>query len=579
MSFVKQPGRYQPTRIEARLKVLLIGVLLLVLLIVSGFVVGYDVENIKQQIKRELDMVSRIVAVRSTASVLFDDSSTAENNLASFEAHPDVEWACIRTANNELFAIYQHQGSGKTDCDSFQLKQGVYFASNHVDTYQTINDGDEAIAMLQVRATMKTYKESIKNDVIFVLLLTVVVSLIVGFVLTRISRYISYPIISLSNTAGEISRNEDFSLRAEKITDDEIGDLVDSFNRMLSHIQVRDKSLVEEKERAEQNALNVIQTNKELEIQIEHRELVEKELKELNETLEQRVKERTEDLKKLNARIGEIARNAGKAEVASGVLHNVGNVLNSVNVSSTMIRELLGRSKMTSVRKLSEMLRAAGDNVADFILNDEKGREIPRFLALLGEEVENERQAMIRELNVLSDNIGHIKNIISMQQSYAGSYGVFEAVDPVDLFEDALRINMDGIVDYGIQVKKQYIDVGEIYIDKHKALQIIINLISNAKYAVIDSGKEFREIILKLESSAENELSFIVTDNGIGIDAADIGHLFEYGFKRRKGGHGFGLHHSALVANELGGSIRVHSDGLGKGATFVFIVPVEKHEH
>ena len=318
--------------------------------------------------------------------------------------------------------------------------------------------------------------------------------------------------------------------------------------------------------------------NVDLENEIRERVRIENELQELNETLEDKVLERTFELKELNEKIGGIARSAGMAEVASGVLHNVGNVLNSVNVSASVIREQVRKSKSGNLSRVVVMLNDNEKNISEFISEDEKGKQIPKFLSLLASQLSDEKEILYNELDELAGNIDHIKNVISMQQSYAGSYGVREKVVLSDLVEDALKINIQGMARHGIRIIKNYQSVDYLYIDKHKMLQIIINLISNAKHALVDSVSADKNLIINI--SSENKMAKIeVKDTGIGIDKGDVLHLFEYGFKKRRDGHGFGLHHSAIVANELGGTISVVSDGLGKGASFIFILPCDKQEN
>ncbi len=308
--------------------------------------------------------------------------------------------------------------------------------------------------------------------------------------------------------------------------------------------------------------------------EISERMSLEKELLDLNATLESRVLERTQELKELNEKIGSIARSAGMAEVASGVLHNIGNVLNSVNVSVTMLREQIRRTKASNLERLVELLNDHQADLPGFFENNEKGRQVPAFLSALSSQLIHENETMLLEIDGLSENIEHIKNVISMQQSYAGSYGVLEKVSMPELIDDALKINKLAKDRETIQIEKKYAELPLVYLDKHKILQIFINLISNARHALIDSGHADKKMSISI-SVVDNAICIEVTDNGIGIEKDNLSRLFTYGYTNRRDGHGFGLHNSALVANELGGKIEVHSEGAGRGASFVLKLELE----
>ncbi len=449
-----------------------------------------------------------------------------------------------------------------------EVTRGVYLADQHLANVHLAYflDGKNKLFDRIVEATVIL-------QVIAVLLL-----LLAAFFILR---WAMMPIRSLVEIIQRITCNQDYSLRVSKYSKDEVGVLVDSFNYMLDMIQMRDKDLQEEKENAITSAKEVKIYADELEYsnnvlikEISDRIDAEKELKELSETLEEKVIKRTSELESINAKISAISRSAGMAEVASGVLHNVGNVLNSVNVSTSVIRESIHASKLKNLEKIVALLDEHHDDIADYIASDEKGSEIPHFISLLSEKLKAEQKTILDELNSLDHNITHIKNIIQMQQSYAGNYGVLEMVDLKELLEDSLKINLQGLEQCDLEVIRQYDQVPTIYIDKHKVMQVLINLISNAKHAMVDNQCQQSKLYLRL-FERQGYITIEVEDTGIGISEEDISHIFEYGFKKRKGGHGFGLHNSALVAHDIGGEITVNSDGPGKGACFGFTLPLK----
>jgi len=306
---------------------------------------------------------------------------------------------------------------------------------------------------------------------------------------------------------------------------------------------------------------------------VTEREIAQEELRKANENLEQKVQERTEELNDLNSKIADIARSAGMAEVASGVLHNVGNVLNSVNVSTTMLRAQVKNSRINNLEKLVDMIKEHEDDLCGFLSNDEKGKYVFPFLSGFSDQLKNDKETQLHELESLSDNIEHIKNIVTMQQSYTGNVGVTEKLKASLVMEDAININLSSMNKRGIKLTRLYDDDPELSIDKHKLMQILVNLVSNAAHAV-DNNEGDKIVTAGIQKNIDCVL-FYVEDNGVGIDAADIERLFEFGFKKRVGGHGYGLHHSAIMAKELGGKVTVMSDGLGKGARFEVNIPIE----
>jgi signal transduction histidine kinase len=266
------------------------------------------------------------------------------------------------------------------------------------------------------------------------------------------------------------------------------------------------------------------------------------------------------------------SRQAGMAEVATNVLHNVGNILNSVNISASLVAERVRQSKAAGVSRLAALLVEQGPRAGQFITDDERGRRIPDYLAALGEQLLTDQRMTLEEIASLRDNLEHIKDTVAMQQSYAKLCGVTETVEVVDLVEDSLRLNAGAFARHGVSLKREFSNVPPITVDKHKVLQILVNLVRNAKYACDDSGRSDKLITLRVEGT-DAGVRISVIDNGIGIPAENMRRLFSHGFTTRKSGHGFGLHSGALAAQELGGSLRAESEGPGKGAAFILELP------
>ena len=264
---------------------------------------------------------------------------------------------------------------------------------------------------------------------------------------------------------------------------------------------------------------------------------------------------------------------AGKAEVATNVLHNVGNILNSVNISASLVAERVRHSKASSVTRIASLLLEQGSLAGQFITDDERGRRVPEYLAALGEQLLTDQRVALEEIACLQENLEHIKDTVAMQQKFARLCGVTEVVPVADLVEDGVRLNAGAFEHHGVTLRREFSDVPPITVDRQKVLQILVNLIRNAKYACDDSGSSDKVITLRIESGTPG-VRISVIDNGIGIPPENMGRIFNHGFTTRESGHGFGLHSAALAAQELGGCLRAESDGPGRGATFVLDLPL-----
>ena len=264
---------------------------------------------------------------------------------------------------------------------------------------------------------------------------------------------------------------------------------------------------------------------------------------------------------------------AGKAEVATNVLHNVGNILNSVNISASLVAERVRHSKASGVSRIASLLLEKGPLAGQFIIDDERGRMVPEYLAALGEQLLSDQRVALDEIVSLQENLEHIKDTVAMQQKFARLSGVTEVVPVADLVEDSVRLNAGAFERHGVTLRREFSDVPPITVDRHKVLQILVNLIRNAKYACDDSGHADKVITLRIESGVPG-VRISVIDNGIGIPSENMGRIFNHGFTTRESGHGFGLHSAALAAQELGGCLRAESDGPGRGAMFVLDLPL-----
>jgi PAS domain S-box-containing protein len=293
------------------------------------------------------------------------------------------------------------------------------------------------------------------------------------------------------------------------------------------------------------------------------------------------IKETEAELEQVHKQLLETSRQAGMTEIATNVLHNVGNVLNSVNVSASLVVESAKKSKAANLAKVAAMLREHEHDLGTYITSDTKGRQLPVYLGQLAEQFLTDQKTTVSELDLLVKNIEHIKEIVAMQQNYAKVSGIKEIINVRELVEDGLRMNEGSLNRHQVQIIREFENVPPMNVEKHKVLQVLVNLIRNAKHACQDSARADRRLTVRVADGA-GRIKISVMDNGVGIPAENLNRIFSHGFTTKKNGHGFGLHSGALAAKEMGGSLTVHSDGPGKGANFTLELPCdtknESHE-
>ena len=305
------------------------------------------------------------------------------------------------------------------------------------------------------------------------------------------------------------------------------------------------------------------------------------ELEQSNEVLQEEIQMRKEVQRKLadlNAEISITARKAGMAEVANSVLHNVGNVLNSVNVSASTLGDKLRRSRLSTLPSLAGLIAQNNDSLGEFLTVNPQGRLIPDYLQKLARYWETEYAGLLGEVKTLEESVRHIREIVSRQQSLSGLSGILEEVSLVQLVEDAVAINADALQRHDIVVERGFEDVPTVVLDKLKLLQILVNLIRNAKDAVVSHSGDVRKITVRIAPADSERAIISVIDNGCGITPENATRLFTYGFTTKPEGHGFGLHASAVAAKELGGSLTATSAGVGEGACFTVELPLRSRD-
>jgi PAS domain S-box-containing protein len=280
-----------------------------------------------------------------------------------------------------------------------------------------------------------------------------------------------------------------------------------------------------------------------------------------------------EERDEIHERLVVASRSAGMAEVATSVLHNVGNVLTSVNVSATILAETVRGSKVAGLAKAAALMQEHATDLGSFMTTHPSGKLLPAYLKELSLALEAEHGLALEELGTLLANVDHIKAVVKMQQTHARKgQEVAEDVSLHEVVDEALRIGGRELQERGVILLREYAQMRRVHVDRHKVIQILVNLVTNAMHA-LEGRAQDRRLVIRTGSLAEGSVSIRVSDNGVGISSENLVKIFNHGFTTKREGHGFGLHSSALSAMELGGTLVAESDGPGEGAAFILTLP------
>ena len=289
-------------------------------------------------------------------------------------------------------------------------------------------------------------------------------------------------------------------------------------------------------------------------------------------------KEAETKLGEMHRTLMDVSRQAGMAEVATGLLHNVGNTLNSVNVSANLVIDRLRGSRVAGLVRVAQLLGEHPSDMGAFLTTDPRGQRLPAYLIALSAQLVEEQQALLAEQRTLTEGLDHVKAIVSMQQGHARLSALVEQLSVPRLIDDALRLHALSFERAGIEISREYAQVPPILVDRHKLLQILLNLLGNARHALLDSGRSDKRVTIRVGPAAHARLHIQVSDNGKGIQPEHLKRMFTQGFTTKKEGHGFGLHISALAAIEMQGRLACDSPGPGLGATFTIDLPMRDKE-
>jgi two-component system sensor kinase FixL len=280
------------------------------------------------------------------------------------------------------------------------------------------------------------------------------------------------------------------------------------------------------------------------------------------------------EMSRLNQELLRMSRQAGMAAVASEVLHNAGNVLNSTGVSVSMIDQYVRNLRTGHLTRLAALVDEHAGALETFLRDDPRGQRVPELLRALAEHFEQQQAQLGAEVAALQGSFEHFIRVIHAQQSHARGHGIVETVSVAQLVDAVLDLQSASSSQASMVIERQIGDLPLLHVDKHKVIEILVNLVSNARHSLRDSGRPDKRLRIRAEAADDQRVRIHVEDNGLGITSEHQEKLFRLGFTTKPDGSGIGLHSSANAAQQLGGSLSCHSDGPGQGATFTLELPV-----
>jgi PAS domain S-box-containing protein len=648
-------------------------------LVLSGIIFfTFDIASQYLGTRTALQSLSRVAAENSRDPLERGSSQAVLSTLNALMDYPHVTGAMIYRADGRTFARPTKRVKavlpGIMPSDA---PMGTYLGFTSLIHYEPVMHGAQKVGTLAIEIGLSEFWERLRIYAVITLVVFFLASLVARLLLARLQGMISEPVVELAQVADTVAKDNNYALRAEKRSEDEVGHLVETFNNMLSEIQKRDAALSQAQVDLE---MNVMMRTSELHNEVLERKQAEDAMKDSEQRYRNlfennpmpmfvmdleslgfvavnnaairhygyrqpeflllslpaitkdadpldierafrtsqtsfdaggwRHKKRTGEvieveltahtisfagkiakivlandvternsaqrqLDEMHRKLVEASRAAGMAEVATGVLHNVGNVLNSVNVSANVLADSVRKSKASSIRKIADLLDANKADLAAFFGKDGKGQLMPNYLVTLAQQFETEQQTRLAEIEQLTKNIAHIKDIVAMQQDYAKVAGVMEDFAPRTLLDEALRMASPELSRCSVHVETDCPDtLPMVNTDRHKVLQILVNLITNAQQAMEETPAAERRLTITAAYEDGGQMVIVIRDNGCGIEKENLTRVFNHGFTTKTTGHGFGLHSAANAATEIGGSLSGTSDGPGKGATFTLKLPL-----
>lgn len=496
--------------VRSKLFAIVMIVTLAALFVSIGITIAYDLHVYDQSIRADMETQAELLGHMSSPALAFDDQRLARENLALLRLRPKVHAGALYNARGALFASYTAQGRAAA-IPPQPRAEGFSFADRNLVLYKHIYDNGELLGTVYLRAEYEMLARFF--DYLLIGIAGAVLAVAMAYLVLRgLSRVITQPLMSVSGVARDVVATGDYSRRAQRIGNDELADLAEAFNRMLSEIEARTSEL---------QASNAEQLR------------TQQEVLRLNSELEERVHERTMQLELANSELGlamEEARSANQAKSAflSSMSHELRTPLNAI----------LGFAQILTSDKLPSTL-AQKKEFAGHILKS--GRHL---LTLINEildlaKIESGTVALSMEPVEMQEMLAECR---TMMEPLAAQRGIRA------LFPDRCHVS--------------------VMADRTRLKQILLNLLSNA----IKYNREGGAVVVDCSEPSHDILRISVQDTGMGLKQEQLDMLFQP-FNRLgqesgvEEGTGIGLVVTRRLVELMGGAISVSSSP-GVGSVF-----------
>lgn len=282
-------------------------------------------------------------------------------------------------------------------------------------------------------------------------------------------------------------------------------------------------------------------------------------------------------LRNVQYKLIENAHNAGMAQIASDTLHNIGNILNSLQTSIDLLKKSLRFDLAEQFSKTCDLLKDHQQNLSQFLAADPKGIKLLDYMFILEKEFREAFEEINRVVGRLDEKSSSISKVVLSQQRFVSDASIVEPIEVTSVIEEALLLTPELKNQTIIKIDRHYEPIPLVVLSRVKLLHCFVNLFSNAAHALINHSNDAKHLILSVNLK-DKYIQIQVSDNGYGIAPSNRKKIFGQGFSTKPEGSGFGLHSCALYLQQMNIQIQVDSPGVGKGTTFTLLIPDQAYQ-